>query len=173
MVAILITTDEHDRLEFVKSNLQEGLTHFIDRKNDVIDLYLEGSIVGEYPITGAFDGEIGVDDGGVQRDMFSAFCSEAYSSLFEGSTLLTLMVHPQTELSHLPIVGRILSQGYLVDSTLPIQIAPPTMTAILLGLPKSQPGSVLLETFFDFTSNVERESLNRALSYFKEKAFPP
>ena len=155
-------SDEFDRLEFVKSNLQEG--HFINRKN----VYEGGgNIVSEYPITVAFDGEIGVDEGGVHRDMFSAFWSEAYCSLFEGSTLLTPMIHPQTELSHLPIVGRILSHGYLVDGTLPIRIALPTMTAILLGQPKSQPGSVLLETF------LERETLNRALSHSKEKAFPP
>ena len=36
--------------------------------DDVLDLYQEGSIVGECPIFIEFKGELAIDEGGVQRD---------------------------------------------------------------------------------------------------------
>ena len=46
---------------------------------DVLRLYREESIVKEYPITVEFEGEIAVDEGGVTREMFSAFWDKSYS----------------------------------------------------------------------------------------------
>ncbi len=109
-----------------------------------------------------FVDEIAVD---VQRDMYSGFWENAYSSLFEGSTLVTPMVHPQTDMSVLPILGRILSHGYLVSDFLPVRIALPTLTAMLLG-PIAR--MVLLESFLDFISNVERTIFKRALLHVED-----
>ena len=78
------------------------IEHLIERTNvyeDVIDLYREGDIVGEYPIFISFRGELGVDDGGAQRDMFSAFWEQAFDKLFEGITILIPMLHPQSDLT--------------------------------------------------------------------------
>ncbi len=52
-----------------------GPTQIVDRNNiyeDVIDMYSEGEIVGEYPLVIKYKGEQAVDQGGVQRNMFSA-----------------------------------------------------------------------------------------------------
>ena len=58
---------------------------------DVIDLYREGDIIGECPISIEFKGEMAKDLGGVQRDMFSEFWDIVYGRFFEGTA--TLSVH--------------------------------------------------------------------------------
>ena len=88
-----------------------GDEHTIDCNNvyeDVIDLYRQGEIVGEYPIMIEFLDEIGIDHGGLRRDMFSSFWEKVYAVLFEGATLLIPMIHPTL----LPIIGRILFHAF-------------------------------------------------------------
>ena len=153
-------------------NAVSGMEHSIQRADVYvhgIDLYREGDIVGECPIYIAFRGEIGVDNGGVQRDMFSAFWDRAYSELFEGSTLLTPMVHPQTDLTVLPIIGRILSHGYLVIGMLPTRIALPTLIHMLLGPSASVSRDILLNCFLDYISCSERSTMKLALAHTKNK----
>ena len=102
--------------------------HVVNRENlyeDVIDMYREGDIVENYPLVVKYKGEKAIDDGGVQRDVFSAFWSNAYARLFEGSKTLILMVHPSLDLSIFPLLGRIISHGYLACSFLPVKIALP------------------------------------------------
>ena len=153
-----------------------GTYHSIERMNvyeDVLDLYQEGSIVGECPIFIDFKGELAIDEGGVQRDMYSAFWEQAYKKLFEGATVLTPMIHPQMDMSVFPILGRILSHGYLVAGILPTRIALPTLMSMLLGPATTVAVDTLLDTFLEFISASERQTFKLALSFKKEKAFPP
>ena len=146
-------------------NAGPSLQYSVDRQflfRDVIALYRRQEIVNECPIAITFVDEIDVHRGGVQRDMYSGFWEKAYS-LFDGSILVTLMVHPQTDMSVLPILGRILSHGYLVAEFLPLRIALPTLTAMLLGPSTPIATNVVLESFLDFISNVERTTFKRAL----------
>lgn len=101
--------------------------------------------------------------------MFSAFWGKAYNCLFEGSTLI---IHPQTDLDQLSVIGRVLSHGYLVTGILPIRIAVPTLCGILLGPSTRVPDNILLDTFLDYISNVEISTFKQALSHSKEKQFP-
>lgn len=167
---------EEERLLYMKSvNAVAGVEHTIDRTNlyeDVIDLYREGDVVGECPIKIEFLDELAVDHGGVQRDMYAAFWEKAYVSLFEGATLLTPMIHPQMDMSVLPVFGRILSHAYLVSGVLPIRIALPSLTCMLLGPTCSISKNVLLDTFLDFVSASERTTFKNALTYDTIKFFP-
>lgn len=52
-------------------------------------------ILQEYPLRIRFQGERAIDLGGVARDMFSAFYEEAYKRIFDGSSLLCPIVHPE------------------------------------------------------------------------------
>ena len=150
-------------------------SYSVDRQflfRDVIALYRRQEIVNECPIAIMFVDEIAVHRGGVQRDMYSGFWEKAYSLLFDGSILVTPMVHPQTDMSVLPILGRILSHGYLVAEFLPLRIALPTLTAMLLGPLTPIATNILLESFLDFISNVERTTFKSALLHVEDKAFP-
>ena len=75
-------------------------------------------------------------------------------------------------MSVLPILGRILSHGYLVADFLPLRIALPTLTAMLLGPSTPIATNALLESFLDFISNFERTTFKRALLHAEDKAFP-
>lgn len=156
-------------------DVKEGGEHIISRNNvynDVISLYREDEIIGEYPITISFIGELAVDLGGVQRDMFSSFWNEAYLKLFEGSTVLIPMIHPQSDLTHFNILGKIVSHGYLVTGILPIRVALPTLICILLGSSVIISKDLLLDSFLDYISNVEKNTLQEAVSFSKKNWFP-
>ena len=162
-------------MEFMKSiNAVSGKEHFINRATvyeDVIHLYRNDEILKECPIYIEFVGEMAVDYGGVQRDMYAAFWQRAYSVLFEGATLLTPMIHPQMDMSLFTTIGRILSHGYLVSGVLPVRIALPTLICMLLGPGSSISDEILLNTFLDFISTFERSTLNSALAYTND-TFP-
>ena len=87
----------------------------------------------------------------------------------EGATVLTPMIHPQMDMSVFPIIGRILSHGYLVAGILPTRIALPTLMCMLLGAATTVATSTLLDTFLDFISASERQTFKMALSFNKEK----
>ena len=170
------TIGDQERILYMRSiNAVKGLPHKVDRSNiyeDVLDLYREGSIVGEHPILIKYVGEKGVDEGGVQRDMFSAFWEQAYSTLFEGSTTLIPMVHPLIDISLYTVLGRIVSHGYLTTGILPDRIALPTLIQFLLGPGVSLPQDILLDAFIDYISATERQTLKTALDGNYSSVFP-
>ena len=81
------------------------------------------------------------------------------------------MIHPQTDMSLFRIFGRILSHAYLVCGDLPIRIALPSLTCMLLGPGVSISRKALLDTFLDYLSVSEREIFKKALEY-KGSSFP-
>ena len=131
--------------------------------DDVLKIYREKSILREFPIHVEFEGEMAVDQGGVTRDMYSAFWEECYSTIFDGSTLLVPMLSPQMDTAVLPVVGSIVSHGYLVSGFLPVRIALPCLIGILCGPGAPLPQSILCEAFLDYISATEREVFKDAL----------
>ncbi len=65
-----------------------------------------------------------------------------------------------------------LSHGYLVTGILPIRIALPTLAAMLLGPSVSLPPNTLLDSFLDYITPFERDTLKRALLQSKCEVFP-
>ena len=169
-----------DRLMYMENQQSTvlGKEHQIDRSNvyeDVLNLYKANEIINECPILSIFIkyvGEKAVDDGGVQRDMLSSFWEQTYRKLFEGATLLTPMVHPQIDRKIFPVIGRILSHGYLVAGILPVRIALPTLICMLLGPSTEVSKDILLDTFLDFISSEEKKTMKQALKYKGRDAFP-
>ena len=171
-----LIVDEKERRLYMKSvDAVKGLPHTVDLSNiyeDVLDLYKENNIMCEYPIIVKYVGEKGADEGGVQRDMFSAFWEKAYSILFEGATTLIPMVHPQIDLSVYSILGRILSHGYLATGILPDRVALPILIQSLLGPGVAISQERLMEAFIDYISVTERNTLKTALNGGYDIAFP-
>ena len=129
----------------------------------MLDVYREGDIVQEYPLFIKYEGENAVDEGGVQRDMLSAFWAEAYTHLFEGAKTLTPMIHPGLDMTIFPILGRILSRGYLACGMLPVRIALPSLISMVLGPSVTIPSEIIIESFADYVSDVKRRTLKEAL----------
>lgn len=146
-----------------------GLERIINHENlynDVLSMHQEDGVVCEYPlfIKYMYNGENAVDDGGVQRDMFSAFWVDVYIHLFEGSKTLIPMVQPGIDIAIFSTLGRIISHGYLACGFLPARIALPSLISMLLGPSVTIPSSILIESFSEYVSEVERHKLKTALT---------
>ena len=143
-----------------------GPMHVVDRAailKTVFNLYEKESIALEYPMCVKFEGEVGVDEGGVQRDMYTAFWQEAYTHLFEGSTTVIPMVHSQMDLQVYALLGRVISHGYLATGILPDRITLPSLLVALLGPSVTVSTSILLDAFLDYVSATERAILKQAI----------
>ena len=112
--------------------------------------------------------ELAVDLGGVSRDIVSGFWQEAYERLFDGSISFVPAVHPHIEFSLFEVLGKILSHGYLCTGFLPTQISFPTFAAMVLGCQVQISSSVLLESLFDYVSDVDCSVLVSAVQFSRD-----
>ena len=158
---------EAERCDFMHSlETHDATPHQIHRSNiyeEVITLFSESQIMYEYPLRISFVGEQAVDTGGVLRDMLSAFWEEAYLKHFDGAGLLTPIVHAQIDLSALPILGSVLSHGYLLTGYIPLRIAFPTLAGMLLGPCTLYQNEHLMAAFIDSISSTEAAMLKECL----------
>lgn len=150
-------------------NLCYGV-HYLECENlydGVMKMYLnpsESGILLHYPTQVSFRGEDTIESGGVTRDLFSSFFDEMYRYFFEGSTLVTLSVHPGTSLEKTKVMGTIISHGYLVSGVLPIRVAFPCLAAILcLRYNESSiPNNILVDMLLDSFSQYDFNMFNQA-----------
>ena len=101
-----------------------GMTYIGDRENlfdSVVTLYQSkaNQLLNKYPLRIRFAKERAIDAGGVSRDMFSAFHEEAYERFFDRGALPYPIVYPTVNFSLLPMLGTIISHGYLTFRVLP------------------------------------------------------
>ena len=168
-MASLFTLEESrvEFMKFVSSWTTLINTHTIDRTtvyDGLLKLYsTESNIVKDYPLQMSFFGENAVDLGGVSRDVMSAFWQLAYEKLFDGSKLFVPAISPHVDLSSLPTIGKILSHGYLCTGFLPVQISFPSLEAMLLGPNIDVESRVLVDSFLDYVSDVDRSVLHGAV----------
>ncbi len=157
-------------------NTAPGLLYVVNRSQvlqDVLEMYKDKSTELEYPMCIEFIDEMAVDIGGVTIEMFSVFWEKCYETMFDGCSLLVPMLCPQTDVSLLPILGRIISHGYLVCGYLPTRIALPCIIGILCGNNATISNSILCDAFLDYISNTERVVFDNALCGDTGKKFSP
>lgn len=177
--SVLFSANEQ-RETFVQTlDVHRGLPHLIKRNNIFNDVVLykdKGEqLLKEYPFRVRFHGELGVDAGGVARDMFSSFYESAYERLFDGSSLFCPVVHPDVDATCLSIVGFVISHGYVVVGILPTRIAFPCLAQSLLGSEISFSDDILFESFMDSISAHELSVMKDAMSVVQQQvhSFPP
>lgn len=101
--------------------------------------------------------------GCVCRDMFSSFWEEAYLKNFDGESLLIPAVHPNTDMATFPILGTVLSHGFMVCGYLPVRIAFPVIAATLCGPSVKIPDAIILESFIDYLTTHESSILRDSI----------
>ena len=105
--------------------------------SSVLSIYKKECVLNEYPFRIKFEA---LDTGGVSRDMFSAFL---------GSTLVTLLIHPEIDVNFLLCIGTIISQAYMASGILPVRIAFTCLAAMLLPSEIKLPDNILIDAFID------------------------
>lgn len=121
------------------------------------------NLTNHFNMSVRFSGELAVDFGGVTRDFFSGFWEETYVKMFDGSALLAPVCHAEVDLHHFEVIGTILSHGYLCCGFLPTRIAFPVLASVLLGLSTSISQEVMVRSFSEFLSLVDRKVIALAL----------
>ncbi len=156
---------------------EQGSPHLIRRDeiySDVLKIYEDFSqIVYEFPFRVAFDDENALDTGGVTRDMFSGFWKSVFDKFFDGAGSLVPATHPNVDMSALPVIGTILSHGYIVSGFLPIHVSFPVLAAILLGPTVALEDSLLCESFINHLNYHDACILKEAFRERGEKKFSP
>lgn len=148
--------------------------HVVNRDrlfDDVINLYKTKflEILKQYPFSVAYENEKAYDTGGVSRDMFSQFWDEACLKCFDGGNILVPAVNPHTDTALFPVLGTILSHGFLVSNFLPLRIAFPSLAAMLLGPTILIPDSILVDAFADYLSTYESAFIHEVLVLIKDQ----
>lgn len=173
-----VNTEFDRRQSFLATlNCEQGSPHLIKRSDiyaDVLKLYSSFSrLVNEYPFRIAFDDEEAIDTGGVCRDMFSGFWKSAFDKLFDGSGSLVPATHPGVDMGAFPIIGTILSHGYIVCGFVPVHISFPVLASILLGPTVQISNSILCGSFVDFLSNHDSSILKDGCLELGKVTFSP
>ena len=167
----LYFTAKVERQDFLKTLPAPSiLVGHVDRRNifsSVVALFNRAGVENQFPLRITFKDERGVDAGGLYRDMLSAFWEEAYLHLFDGGSLLAPVLHPHVDLGVLPVIGKVLSHGYLSDGFLPLKIAFPTLARLLLRYCQIS-DELLVAAFLQTVSLVEANLLNSVLHTSEE-----
>ena len=155
------------RTKFLLHGFHRGDVHEIRRHEvyqNVLDLYHNNPrIFTEYPFRVKLVNEMAIDAGGVSRDMFSAFGVDAYVSAFDGCNSLVPQAHPHIDIGILfPVLGTILSHGFLATGMLPVRIAFPVIAAVVLGPMVDISDSAYISSLADNVSLYEGSLLKRA-----------
>ena len=100
-----------------------GATHSITHHqlfSDIIELYRSSPAVAkEFPFRVKFTDKRAIDAEGVARES-SAFWEAAYCKMFDGAALLVPALHHKIDSAAFPILGKIMSHGYLACGFLPL-----------------------------------------------------
>lgn len=145
---------------------QTGPTHLLRREHiysDMMDLFNDPDIAMQHPLRVRFQGEMGVDTGGLTREGFSAFWQKAYLKHFDGSPLLRPVMYAGLNDLRLATLGRILSVGCLTCGFLPVRIAFPTLAAILMRSTPDLPADILFDTLKASLTPVDFNIIGEAL----------
>jgi len=131
---------------------------------DTYELLSKDEVLEEFPLKIRFAKEKAIDYGGVCRDLFSAFWEHAYLQFFEGTNLLVPCLHPNTDMSALPQLGRALSHGYLVCGYFPVQVAFPCLAAIVLNPHIDISQKILVQSFAESLIPLVAATIKSALA---------
>ena len=104
----------------------------------------------EHPFRVKFQGERAIDIGGVARYVFGInFYEEVYQQMFEGGSVMVPAILLHIDTSKWSLLGTIISHAYLICGILPIRIAFPCLSSVLLHHGDQVPQEVVFETFVD------------------------
>ena len=95
----------------------------------------------------------------------------AFEKFFDGSGSVVPVSHPTMDMSIFPMLGKILSHGYIACGFLPVHISFPVIAAVLLGPDVKISDTILCRSFITYLSYHDACILKSAFSEIGSKAF--
>jgi hypothetical protein len=123
--------------------------------NRMMELFGDPCSSDKFPFIVRFEGEMGVDTGGLAREAFSIFWEEACAKYFDGPCVVTPLIHAGQQSLPLEVLGRVLSYGYISSGFLPVKISFPTLAAILVSSFSEITAEMFLQSFKDYLTPVD------------------
>ncbi|KAK3579566.1 hypothetical protein CHS0354_025235 [Potamilus streckersoni] len=145
----------------------------IDRSNivnEVVDLYDKHPSIAMHELRVMFEGEEGLDYGGVTKDMLASFWTAASCHYFHGED--TLVPHVNLDQirkgeTNLKVIGRILSHTVALTGTLPFNISAVCLiSAFHGGNSWMSEMDLLLEEYLMFVNSEEKLLMEKAQTNF-------
>ena len=78
---------------------------------------------------------------------------------FSKGRKLIPMIHPGLDIAIFPVIGWIISHGYLACGILPVCISSPSLITMILGPSVPIPADIIVDSFTDYVSEVERKTM--------------
>ena len=130
----------------------------------MLQLYDDKSILG-YTLNVHFEGEVGLDFGGLTKDLFTSLWNAVYEEYFEGDTVKVPFARPHQQLQMKAVfqkLGRMLYHGWLLTKEIPVRFCEASFVCLLHG-EESVDESMLERCFLLYLSQYERDVLTKAL----------
>lgn len=144
----------------------ETITIEISRSHcfhDLMNLYMDEQIVNKN-LNVTFLGEIGVDGGGLTKELFNIFFIKCESIFFRGEDCLVpyLELSKLNELDKFVIIGRILQHMLLLTNNIPAKLS--RITLMLIANPENDINfDILLQELLCYVNPYLRKILKKAL----------
>ena len=117
---------EEERLELRRRFVDNGLFNFKIKRltvyTDLLKIYETNVKLTTLELRVKFNGETGIDGGGLTRELFPVFWKSAENIMCEGSSAKIPVLSPEY-VSHYFLLGKILSHGFILTGFLPIGLA--------------------------------------------------
>ncbi|CAH0552833.1 unnamed protein product [Brassicogethes aeneus] len=134
--------------------------------HDLLKLYTDKDIINK-KLNVRFEGEMGVDGGGLTKEMFNIFFNKCNGQFFRGEDSLIpfLELNNMGELDKFIIIGRILNHMLAITHSLPLKLS--KLCLMLVAFPEKIIDDVLLlNELFLFVNPYLRKILKKATNNF-------
>lgn len=134
---------------------------------DLINLYKDEEILNK-KLNVTFIGELGVDGGGLSKEMFNIFFDKCEGIFFHGEDCLVpyLELNKYNEVNKFVVIGKILQHMLLLTRTIPCKIS--TITLMLIANPDTTivDSTIVLRELLLFVNPYLRKILKKSLISF-------
>lgn len=148
----------------------EIITITVTRANCVSELlnYYEDVNITEKNLSVSFRDEVGVDGGGLTKELFNLFFKQVENVYFHGEDCLVPFLplnRVRKDKEKYIIIGRILEHMLLLTGSIPSKLS--KVTLLLVGNPSAEINqNMLLDEFYNFVNPCERYILKKSVSNF-------
>ncbi|XP_050516606.1 uncharacterized protein LOC126891472 [Diabrotica virgifera virgifera] len=135
--------------------------------HEMFKYYKDESIV-EKNLSVIFEGEMGIDGGGLTKELFNLFFKKIENLYFHGEDCLVPFLslnRVRKDKSNFTLIGRILEHMLLLTGSIPSKLS--KIMLLLIADPlKEIDKNILVEEFYNFLNPCERLILKKAMSNF-------
>lgn len=152
------------RLEYARSRkIRRAKVNRVDILGSLIDLYTSDPNVTQSEIRINFEGESGLDGGGLAREAYAIFWEAFEKEYLEGREEKVLICIPKLVNCYFHI-GQILSHGYILTGFIPLCFSKPVIQMLVSGRYDDISEEDMIASFLKYVDSFEEQSIRDCLA---------